>query len=63
MSPTFYYLVWKYENNMKQKISISLDEMTVKKVEAHIGGIFRSKSHFIEYAVQEQLTRLTEEQQ
>ena len=47
---------------MKQKISISLDEMTVKKVEAHIGRIFRSKSHFIEYAVQEQLTRLTEEQ-
>ena len=40
---------------MKQKISVSLDESTVKSIDERIGGLFRSRSHFIEYAVKRML--------
>ena len=37
---------------MKQKISVSVDEATVKKLDEILGnGIFRNKSHIIEYSV------------
>jgi Arc/MetJ-type ribon-helix-helix transcriptional regulator len=37
---------------MKQKLSVSFDKETVKKVdEKLVNGIFRNRSHFIEYAV------------
>ena len=37
---------------MKQKLSITIDEMTVKIIENRIkDGRFRNKSHLIEYAL------------
>ena len=37
---------------MKQKISISIDEKTIKRIKKElIDGVFRSKSHLIELAV------------
>jgi Arc/MetJ-type ribon-helix-helix transcriptional regulator len=37
---------------MKKKVSISVDESTLSSVEAMLeSGLFRNKSHFIEYAV------------
>ena len=39
---------------MKQKVSISMDEKTIKKIENKIvNSIFRSKSHLVEYATLE----------
>lgn len=43
---------------MKLKLSVSLDEDTVRKVEERLireRGIFRNKSHFIELATQKML--------
>ncbi|MDP3639708.1 MAG: ribbon-helix-helix protein, CopG family [Nanoarchaeota archaeon] len=43
---------------MKLKVSISMDEETLRRVEARIkGGIFRNKSHFIELATQRMLEK------
>ena len=37
---------------MKQKISISINEKTLEKIENELQkGLFRSKSHLIDYAV------------
>ena len=37
---------------MKKKLSISMDKETVEKVENELNqGLFRNKSHLIEYAV------------
>jgi Arc/MetJ-type ribon-helix-helix transcriptional regulator len=37
---------------MKKKVSISIDEETISDVETRVKtGLFRNKSHFIEYAV------------
>ena len=37
---------------MKKKVSISIDEETIAQVETRIkDGLFRNKSHLIEYAV------------
>jgi len=37
---------------MKKKVSISMDEETVIEVENKVKeGLFRNKSHFVEYAV------------
>jgi Arc/MetJ-type ribon-helix-helix transcriptional regulator len=37
---------------MKKKLSISVDERTVEHIEKKVEqGLFRNKSHFIEYAV------------
>ncbi len=41
---------------MKVKISVSMDEKTIKKVEEKVeDSAFRNKSHFIELAVQKAL--------
>lgn len=41
---------------MKIKVSISMEENTLKEVENHVvGSIFRNKSHFIEWATQKLL--------
>ena len=41
---------------MKKKVSISIDEDTLKNVENEVvEGLFRNKSHFIEYAVKSYL--------
>ena len=41
---------------MKAKISVSMDEETIKAVEEKVeNSIFRNKSHFIELAVQKAL--------
>jgi len=38
---------------MKKKVSISMEEATLKRVEhALVNTIFRSKSHLIEYATE-----------
>jgi Arc/MetJ-type ribon-helix-helix transcriptional regulator len=43
---------------MKIKISISIDENTVKNVEEIVkNGSFRNKSHFIEFATQRQINK------
>ncbi len=37
---------------MKVKVSISIDENTIKQVEEKLqNGAFRNKSHFVEFAV------------
>ena len=37
---------------MKIKVSVSMEDQTIQEVEDKIGeGLFRNKSHFIEYAV------------
>jgi len=37
---------------MKQKISISIEKETVKKIQEKVAsGIFRNKSHAVEFAV------------
>jgi Arc/MetJ-type ribon-helix-helix transcriptional regulator len=37
---------------MKAKISISIDEQTLQKLESEVAkGLFRNKSHCIEYAL------------
>jgi Arc/MetJ-type ribon-helix-helix transcriptional regulator len=47
---------------MKIKVSISMDEYTMKKVEETIkDGSFRNKSHFIEVATQRQLDKRLDE--
>ena len=43
---------------MKQKISVTIDEATLKKVEEHISsGVFRNKSHALEYEVRKLLEK------
>jgi len=43
---------------MKQKVSISIDEETIKQIEERLeDGIFRNKSHFIELAVRKLLEK------
>jgi len=43
---------------MKQKISITLNKDTMKEIESKLeDGFFRSKSHFIEFAVKELLRK------
>jgi Arc/MetJ-type ribon-helix-helix transcriptional regulator len=47
---------------MKLKISISMDEDTIKHVESQIkSGIFRNKSHFIELATMKYLKEVSDE--
>ncbi|MBI2581729.1 hypothetical protein HYV87_01190 [Candidatus Woesearchaeota archaeon] len=42
---------------MKIKVSVSMEEDTIKEVEQKVkNGIFRNKSHFIELATQRMLT-------
>lgn len=37
---------------MKKKVSISIEESTIEKLEEYIsGGSFRNKSHLVEFAV------------
>lgn len=37
---------------MKVKVSISIDEGTLQKIDQKLtGGLYRNKSHYIEYAV------------
>ncbi len=37
---------------MKQKISVTIDEKTIQKVEDRLKeGLFRNKSHIIEYSL------------
>lgn len=37
---------------MKVKVSISIDEGTLQEIDKKLtGGLYRNKSHFIEYAV------------
>lgn len=37
---------------MKLKVSVSLDERTVKDIDANLNsGLYRNRSHFVEYAV------------
>jgi len=39
---------------MKQKLSISIEETLIKKIEEKAKeGIFRNKSHVVEYAVEQ----------
>lgn len=39
---------------MKQKLSITVDEKLISKIEAKLKqGLFRNKSHVIEYAIKE----------
>jgi Arc/MetJ-type ribon-helix-helix transcriptional regulator len=39
---------------MKSKISITIDENTIKELETHLeDGLFRNKSHLIDYAVKQ----------
>jgi len=41
---------------MKKKISISIEESTLEKIEEILeGSLFRNKSHFIEYATKKYL--------
>ena len=41
---------------MKQKVSISLDEETIKEVDRKlVSATFRNRSHFVEYAVKKML--------
>jgi Arc/MetJ-type ribon-helix-helix transcriptional regulator len=41
---------------MKSKLSISMEDSTIRDVENKIDeGLFRNKSHFIEYAVKKLL--------
>ena len=41
---------------MKQKLSVSIDEETVKDIEAKVAeGLFRNKSHYVEYAVKQMM--------
>jgi metal-responsive CopG/Arc/MetJ family transcriptional regulator len=41
---------------MKQKVSISIDEKTLKEVDKRlISATFRNRSHFVEYAVKKML--------
>jgi len=41
---------------MKEKVSISLNEETIKDVDKRLAdGRFRNRSHFIEYAVKKML--------
>ena len=47
---------------MKQKISITIDEETVLKIQERVAtGVFRNKSHAIEYAVQQLLREAEDE--
>ena len=47
---------------MKQKVSISLGEDTLKKVEEKLTeGLFRNKSHIIEYSVNKFLEKDNEQ--
>ena len=48
---------------MKLKISVSMEESTIRKVdEALRSNIFRNKSHFIEYATEKLLEEAANEQ-
>jgi len=39
---------------MKSKISITIDENTVSQIQEHLeDGLFRNKSHLIDYAVKQ----------
>lgn len=41
---------------MKQKVSISLDEQTIKEVDKKLdSATFRNRSHFVEYAIKKML--------
>ena len=41
---------------MKQKVSVSLDEETIRKIdESLVSATFRNRSHFVEYAVRKLL--------
>ena len=41
---------------MKRKVSISLDENTLKEIDSKLGSFtFRNRSHFVEYAVKKLL--------
>jgi len=43
---------------MKIKVSVSMEENTIKEVNHKVkGGIFRNKSHFIELATQRMLKK------
>ena len=43
---------------MKQKISISIEEKTIKKIEEKVEeGTFRNKSHCVEFAVKKLLEK------
>jgi len=43
---------------MKQTISISIEEETIKDIEEKlIDGLFRNKSHLVEYAVRKLLKK------
>jgi Arc/MetJ-type ribon-helix-helix transcriptional regulator len=47
---------------MKQKLSITIDEKTIKVVENMLKeGLFRSKSHVIEYSLNKFLKKMQEE--
>ncbi len=44
---------------MKVKVSISIEDSTLKKVENTVkSGIYRNKSHFIEFATQKHLLEI-----
>ncbi len=46
---------------MKLKISISIEEQTLKQVENEVAkGVFRNKSHFIELATRKELEKQRE---
>lgn len=46
---------------MKQKISITIDEEKVKKIEKILEeGIFRNKSHILEYSLNKLLREVNE---
>ncbi|AJF61617.1 TPA: hypothetical protein HA239_04000 [Candidatus Woesearchaeota archaeon] len=48
---------------MKIKVSVSMEESTLKKVEEKLKkSIFRNKSHFIEYATEKLLEEAANEQ-
>lgn len=41
---------------MKQKVSISLGEETIKEIDERLSdGLFRNRSHFVEYSVKKLL--------
>ena len=41
---------------MKQKVSISIDEKTIKEIDKRLDSVaFRNRSHFVEYAVKKLL--------
>jgi len=53
---TIYYFLLL--DTMKQKLSISIDEKLIAKIEAKLKqGVFRNKSHVIEYAVMQLLRK------